>query len=80
LGIESWQLGEVPDDWKKGSIAPLFEKGRKEGPGNYQPFSFNLCAREYHGIDLPGSYSKAYGGQNGELRHPAWLQPRASPA
>ncbi|KFQ75041.1 RNA-directed DNA polymerase from mobile element jockey, partial [Phaethon lepturus] len=38
---KSWQLGEVPRDWKKGNIAPIFKKGRKEDPGNYQPVSLN---------------------------------------
>jgi len=32
---KSWQSGEVPGDWKKGNIAPIFKKGRKENPGNY---------------------------------------------
>ncbi|KAK4806236.1 hypothetical protein QYF61_013380 [Mycteria americana] len=36
---KSWQSGEVPGDWKKGNIAPIFEKGRKEDPGNYRPVS-----------------------------------------
>jgi len=31
----SWQSGEVPGDWKKGNIAAIFRKGRKEDPGNY---------------------------------------------
>ncbi|KFQ09297.1 hypothetical protein N330_03557, partial [Leptosomus discolor] len=35
----SWQSGEVPSDWKKGSIAPIFKKGRKEDPGSYRPVS-----------------------------------------
>jgi len=36
---KSWQSGEVPSDWKKGNIVPLFKQGRKEDPGNYQPVS-----------------------------------------
>ncbi|KFQ68390.1 hypothetical protein N335_07102, partial [Phaethon lepturus] len=34
---KSCQSGEVPGDWKKGNIAPIFKKGSKEDPGNYQP-------------------------------------------
>ncbi|KFQ64595.1 RNA-directed DNA polymerase from mobile element jockey, partial [Phaethon lepturus] len=37
---KSWQSGEVPGDWKKGNIAPIFKKGQKEDPGNYRPVSF----------------------------------------
>jgi len=35
----SWQSGEVPGDWKKENIVPIFKKGRKEEPGNYMPLS-----------------------------------------
>jgi len=31
----SWQSGEVPLDWKRGNITPIFKKG-KEDPRNYR--------------------------------------------
>ncbi|KFQ02046.1 hypothetical protein N330_05726, partial [Leptosomus discolor] len=34
-----WQSGEVPADWKRGKITPIFKKGKNEGPGNYRPVS-----------------------------------------
>ncbi|KAG6929206.1 hypothetical protein G0U57_006166 [Chelydra serpentina] len=36
---KSWQSGEVPDDWKKANVMPIFKKGKKEDPGNYRPVS-----------------------------------------
>jgi len=35
----SWQSGEVPGDWRKRNVVPIFKKGRKEDRGNYQPVS-----------------------------------------
>ncbi|KFZ49427.1 hypothetical protein N338_00895, partial [Podiceps cristatus] len=35
----SWQSGEVPTDWRRGSITTMFKNGKKEDPGNYRPVS-----------------------------------------
>ncbi|PKU37480.1 rna-directed dna polymerase from mobile element jockey-like [Limosa lapponica baueri] len=35
----SWRTGEVPEDWRKANVIPVFKKGKKEGPGNYRPIS-----------------------------------------
>ncbi|XP_055565143.1 uncharacterized protein LOC102055566 isoform X1 [Falco cherrug] len=34
----SWRTGEVPEDWRKAGVTPVFKKGKK-GPGNCRPVS-----------------------------------------
>ncbi|CAM4512741.1 unnamed protein product, partial [Caretta caretta] len=35
----SWRSGEVPDDWKKANVVPIFKKGKKDDPGDNRPVS-----------------------------------------
>ena len=32
----SWRTGEVPEDWRRASVTPIFKKGKKEDPGIHQ--------------------------------------------
>jgi len=32
-------MGEVPEDWRLGSVTPIFRKGKKEYLVNYRPVS-----------------------------------------
>ncbi|PKU35728.1 rna-directed dna polymerase from mobile element jockey- hypothetical protein [Limosa lapponica baueri] len=32
----SWRTGEVPEDWRKANVIPVFKKSKKEDPGNYR--------------------------------------------
>ena len=32
----SWRTGEVPEDWRRANVIPIFKKGKKEDSGNYR--------------------------------------------
>ncbi|KFW79099.1 hypothetical protein N305_02296, partial [Manacus vitellinus] len=38
----SWQSGEVPEDWKKANVTPVFQAKNKEDLGNYWQISLIL--------------------------------------
>ncbi|KGL72885.1 RNA-directed DNA polymerase from mobile element jockey, partial [Tinamus guttatus] len=42
----SWRTGEVPEDWKKANVTPVFKKGKNEDPGNYRPVSLTSVPRK----------------------------------
>ena len=31
--------GDVPEDWRRANVTPIFKKGNKTSPGNYRPVS-----------------------------------------
>ena len=33
------RTGEIPEDWRKANVTPIFKKGTKGDPGNYRPVS-----------------------------------------
>jgi len=50
---KSWQSGEVPTDWKRGNMIPIFGKGKQDKPGELQASQSHLCAWQDHGTDSP---------------------------
>lgn len=42
---KSLESGEIPDDWRKANVTPIFKKGSRKKPENYRPVSLtsNIC-------------------------------------
>jgi hypothetical protein len=48
---ESLLRGQVPEDWKKANVTPIFKKGGKAEPGNYRPVSLtSVCGKVLESI------------------------------
>jgi len=39
ISERSWRTEEVPEDWRKAIVPPIFKKAKKEVQGNYRPVS-----------------------------------------
>ena len=39
ISKESLRTGEIPEDWRKANITPIFKKRSKNYPANYRPVS-----------------------------------------
>jgi len=61
-----WLLSDVPGDWKKGKITPIFKKGRKKN--QLHPSTWGDRR-----VEPPRRDAKAYVKQGGDLRQLAWL-------
>jgi hypothetical protein len=42
LVYKSLEEGEIPEDWKRAKVVPIFKKGDKSEANNYGPVSLNL--------------------------------------
>lgn len=38
---QSWLMREMPNDWRLGSVAQMYNKGQKEDLGNYRPVNIS---------------------------------------
>ena len=53
----SWRTGEVPEDWRKASVTPVFKKGKKpRGPRELQAGQPHLHPRKGDGATYPGGH------------------------
>lgn len=48
-----WRSGEVPEDWKKANVIPVFKKSKEMDPGKYHLVSFT---------SIPGKMMESHSG------------------
>jgi len=68
---QTWQVGEVPEDWRRADVTPIFKKGEKKAPGNYRLVSLTSIPGKVTGQLILGTISRHVKDKevNGSSRH-----------
>jgi len=61
----SGRTGEVPEDWRKANVTPIFKKGKKEDPGNYRLVSLTSILGKGWNAARSGGHHQASGRKEG---------------
>ena len=62
----SWRTGEVPEDWRKANVTPIFKRRRQEGgPRELQAGQPHLHPGKGDGASYPRGHQQASGGKEG---------------
>uniref|UniRef100_A0A452HQ50 RNA-directed DNA polymerase from mobile element jockey n=1 Tax=Gopherus agassizii TaxID=38772 RepID=A0A452HQ50_9SAUR len=59
---KSQKTGEIPDDWKRADIVPIYKKGNKDNSGNYRPVSLTSVPGKI--MDAPRGMTPCLGWRN----------------
>jgi len=49
---QSLNLGNLPKDWLTANVTPIFKKGDRANPSNYQPISLTSICIRTHSLPL----------------------------
>ena len=42
----SYEMGEIPEDWREANVVPIYKKGNRSAPVNYRPISLTcICCK-----------------------------------
>lgn len=56
---QSWQMEEVPKDWRKANITPILKKGKEKDPGNYGQVNLTSVPVKGDGTACVGNHFQA---------------------